>query len=182
MTTSHADNHDRDKLGRWYRDLSSGTASRFPIYAMFLVSQLDRASHGIFRQFRSSFEARNAGFEHLVIFGQHGISSTVRGLLTEFGWDIGAIPVLVLCGGPVGGVPTGRDAPTMVYSLPLPAGSETSPPPAQPWLTVLARVEAAVDEGKEGLELASVPELTAHQLGERPLVELVGRLLESFTP
>jgi hypothetical protein len=204
MTTSHADKHDHDKLARWYQDLSSNPSNPpfqkgakegslyeseaqvnpplsqrggFPLYAIFLVSERDRAAHDIFRQFRSSFEARNAGFEHLVIFGQHGISSTVRDLLAEFGWPIEAIPVLALFAAGLGAAPRCRIAPTEVCSLPLPAESDGNPPSEQPWLKVLAGIEAAADEGREVLELASLPELRHHQLGGRPLVEVVGRLL-----
>lgn len=202
MTTSHADNHDRDKLARWYRDLASspgplsishgegvsrlvemGVRPQFPVYAIFLVSANDRTAHDIFRQFRSSFEARAARFEHLVIFGQHGVSSTVQGLLAEFGWFAGGsgskpaptIPVLVLAGGP---------SATTIHALPLPVGSRgdqrvvsTS---VEHWQDVLAYVEGAADDAKETVDLASLPELTAHQLGGRSLVELVGRLLNSL--
>ena len=76
VVSSHADNHDLDKLARWYRGLSSGESGQFPVYAVFLVTSSDSAAHDIFRRFRSSFEAHGAGFDHLVIFGQHGVSST----------------------------------------------------------------------------------------------------------
>ena len=42
MTASHAENHDRDKLGRWHKDLVSGKPGNFPAYAVFLVSREDR--------------------------------------------------------------------------------------------------------------------------------------------
>ena len=96
MTASHAENHDRDKLGRWQKDLVSSTPGKFPVYAVFLVSHEDRAAHNVFRAFRSSFEARGAGFEHLVIFGQHGVSSVLLRLLSQFGLTDEEVPTLAL--------------------------------------------------------------------------------------
>ena len=100
MTASHAENHDRDKLGRWYKDLVSGEPGTFPAYAVFLVSHEDRAAHDVFRAFRSSFEARGAGFEHLVIFGQHGVSSALLRLLSQFGLADEDVPTLALFSNP----------------------------------------------------------------------------------
>jgi hypothetical protein len=144
---------------------------------MFLVSAQDRVAHDIFRRFRASFEARAARYEHLVIFGQHGISSTVRTLLKEFGLVAGAghvvsLPVLLLFAGPLA---------TIIYTLPLPTGGPGSNPPSDgPGLDILARIESAVDRGEDALELVSLPTLTAHQLEGTPLVGLVGRALEGL--
>jgi hypothetical protein len=175
MTSSYADHHDRDKLTRWYRDLSSGPSGRFPVYAIFLVSERDRDAHDIFRQFRASFEARGAAFDRLVIFGQHGISSTARALLAEFKGGEEAtltppLPVLVL---------VVRPSAITAYTLPLPAGhgSVAGNGGGGDWQNVLTRVERAADQGDEGLELATVSQLTACQLGGGSLVGLVGRVL-----
>ena len=80
---NHADAHDRDKLLRWQKDLAATTDTAPPVYAVFLVSEKDTTAHDIFRAFRTSFEERRAGFAHLVIFGQHGVSATVRDLQGE---------------------------------------------------------------------------------------------------
>ena len=95
MTSSHADNHDIDKLGRWREDLAeslAGSSRDFPVYAVFLVSEVDRSAHDIFRQYRTSFQARGSGFANLVIFGQHGVSSTARHLLARWGLPEEALP------------------------------------------------------------------------------------------
>jgi hypothetical protein len=101
-----ADAHDLDKLARWRRSLSEDGCCGYPVSAIFLVSERDRAAHGIFRRFRSSFEALGAAFHHLVIFGQHGASSTVRGLSKELGLDPESLPSLVLYAGPSPPIPS----------------------------------------------------------------------------
>ena len=161
MTTGHADTHDLDKLTRWHEGLRSGDTGRFPVHAMFLVSAEDKAAHNIFRRFRSSFEARGAGFHHLVIFGQHGVSSTVERLLTELGlipsqkglfeMNPGSIPMLVLF--------TGRSA-SQFYLLPLSGGSGGEDD--HPWSGVLAMTEKAAEEAEGNLCLTSIQELTAY--------------------
>lgn len=182
MPGSHADDHDRDKLARWYRDLSSnppnpplqrhvlsdaegGARRDFPAYAVFLVSANDRAAHDIFRQFRASFEARDAGFEHLVIFGQHGVSSTVLGLLAELGLPADATPLLAVFAFPPA---------TTVYTLPLAGAGEDA---EIPWREALARVEDAADQGEKALDPASLPGFTGRRLKDGPLLEVVGLLL-----
>lgn len=172
--TSRADQHDIDKLVRWRRDLTTDAGSVFPVYAIFLVSPDDRAAHNVFRQFRGSFEARNAGFENLVIFGQHGISSTVRGLLPELGLPPEAIPTLALLV---------RSEAASVYSLPLPPGDNKPRDAAQqdlPWQVLLARVEEAADEGNESVDLGAIDGLSTRQMAGGPLVQLIDRLLASL--
>ena len=96
---SHADRHDLDKLARWKAGLeSAGEAneSSFPACAIFLVSPEDRLSHDIFRHYRSAFEELGAGFHHVVIFGQHGISATQKAFLSETGMDQSSVPLLVI--------------------------------------------------------------------------------------
>ena len=174
MTTSHADNHDRDKLLRWRSDLSQAPARHFPVHAVFLVSAEDRISHDVFRRFRSSFEARNAGFRHLTIFGQHGVSAAVRCLLREFGLPEEGYPALALLVG---------DAGESVFTLPLPAGN--APPSLDaaedpPWQQALAAVEAAADVEASFVELLSISEATGPTETGEPLAALVDRLLEEM--
>ena len=169
MTTGHADSHDLGKLARWYDSLSTDDSGGIPAHALMLVSAGDRAAHDVFRHFRSSFEARGAGFCHLVIFGQHGVSTTVRGLLPEFGLDAASVPLLVLFAGP---------SAATVYAVPLPGGEEESD---SRWREVLAKVELAADMGGGDLDLASLPEATGHPLGNASLVGLVGKALKGLT-
>jgi tRNA(Ile)-lysidine synthetase-like protein len=138
---------------------------RFPIYAVFLVSATDRPAHQIFRQFRASFEARNAGFEHLVIFGQHGVSSTVLGLLAGLGLPADATPLLALFASP---------SATTVYTLPLAGVGEDA---EGPWREALARVEDAADRGEEPLDLALLAGFTGRSLKGGPLLEVAGQLV-----
>ena len=175
MPGSHADDHDRDKLARWYRDLSSnppnpplpsGARGDFPAYAVFLVSANDRAAHNIFRRFRASFEACGAGFEHLVIFGQHGVSSTVLGLLAGLGLPTDATPLLALFASP---------SATTVYTLPLAGVGEDAD---GLWREALARVEDAADRGEEPLDLALLAGFTGRSLKGGPLLEVAGQLVE----
>ena len=96
---SHADRHDLDKLARWKDGLDGAGASdgsSFPACAIFLVTGEDRASHDIFRRYRSTFEQLGGGFHHLVIFGQHGVSSTQRAFIGEVGLDQASVPLLVI--------------------------------------------------------------------------------------
>jgi hypothetical protein len=132
---------------------------------VFLVSDDDRAAHDIFRQFRTSFEARGAGFEHLVIFGQHGISTTVLGLLASLGLPGHAAPLLAVFASP---------SATTIYTLPL-AGAEEDA--EGPWREALARVEDAADQGEKALNPASLPGFTARQLKDGPLLEMAGQLV-----
>ena len=56
---SHADRHDLDKLARWKSDLDGPEgkgAAGLPYCAIFLVGPDHRASHDIFRRYRSAFE------------------------------------------------------------------------------------------------------------------------------
>jgi hypothetical protein len=172
--TSRTDQHDIDKLNRWYQELTSSSPSEFPAYAVFLVTGDDRVAHDIFRKFRASFETRNAGFENLVIFGQHGISSIARSLLGEFGLSEEVLPTLAL-------VPM-LDT-TSVYSLPLPTGDSPTVDTEQRgelWQTILAVVETAADKRGDLAKLASIEGLACHQIAEGPLAALVGKLSQQF--
>ena len=172
--SNDADQHDLDKLTRWHRDLSGGGPASFPVYCMFLVSPEDRASHQVFRQFRASFEARAAGFEHLVIFGQHGISATLHGLVAEFGLSRYDVPFLVLFSPQAGSI---------IYALPLPSGDDGDILPsseadgAETWRQALSSLERAADGKENLLMLDLLPEVTPNPPAARSLVETVARVL-----
>ena len=159
MAASRADQHDKDKLERWQRDLAGGVTGSFPLHALFLVSEDDRAAHDIFRAFRSCFEELGAGFQHLVIFGQHGVSQAERMILRRLGLPADNLPSLVLL--------TASDPP-LVYSLPLPPGDvrpEAKDTDQAPWRRALAQVEqmgAGAREAKiEELALGNIPGMSA---------------------
>ena len=166
MTQSHADQHDQDKLSRWCRDLTPSPLASFPAYAVFLVSPEDLFAHDIFREFRTSFQARGAGFEHLMIFGQHGISTTVRGILSALNLLDDNLPVLVLFREP---------SDDEVYSHGLLSGCDES------WRTILARLEGAVDAQRPTLDLSSISGVTSRSLQDGPIRDLAVRVLEQVS-
>ena len=171
MSNNYAENHDLEKLMRWRNDLSKEPANHFPVHAVFLVSSEDRLAHDVFRSFRSSFESLNAGFRHLTIFGQHGLSSTARRLLREFGLADDYYPTLVLL--------VGTESESM-FTLPLPTGDsprDLNLDDVQPWQLVLAAVEAAANEKDSILELSSISKVAGPTKTEGPLKRLVDRLL-----
>ena len=169
MSNSHADQHDLDKLTRWRKDLSSGDTGQFPVYCVFLVSPDDLASHQVFRRFRSSFEDRAAGFQHLMIFGQHGISATLEALLAKFGLSLEQVPALVLFTTP---------AVSTVHTTALAQGNEADKlVEHEPWQTVLGLVEGVVDRGERAIDLASMADVKSNPLGGGSLPEVVARVL-----
>lgn len=94
----HFDEHDHDKLVRWQTDLHATPIDPegFPAVALFLVKPQATGAHEIFRRYRTEFEKRDASFAHLVVFGMHGISATVRGLLNQAALSEDDLPVLML--------------------------------------------------------------------------------------
>ena len=127
---SRADTHDLDKLKRWQKDLEATPEGGPAVYAIFLVSERDTVAHDTFRIFRDSFEDRNAGFAHLVIFGQHGVSATARTLQVELGLPDDSLPALVLVGGDA------EDADYITMDLvSLNRGSEAEPEPTLAYWT-----------------------------------------------
>ena len=94
----HYDQHDHEKLLRWRDDLAQAPIDPdgFPAMALFLVKPRATGSHDIFRRYRTEFERRNASFAHLVVFGMHGVSATVRGLLDQGGLSEDDLPVMML--------------------------------------------------------------------------------------
>ena len=109
------DEHDHDKLLRWRDDLRQNSIvdGEFPAMALFLVKPQATGSHEIFRRFRTEFEHRDASFAHLVIFGMHGVSSTVRSLLGETGLAESDLPVMMLAP---------ATEPSSVVAVQLPSG------------------------------------------------------------
>ena len=178
MATSHADSHDLDKLARWHRDLLAGTSSDFPFFAVFLVSPDDLLAHDIFREFRSSFEGLGAGFEHLVIFGQHGVSSTVRALPAKLDLAQEALPLLALFSGP---------SASAVHTLPLVKGGpddkpevSTRPADVGAWRDALRRLESAVDAKKPDPDLGSLLG-PANRVSYQRLEALVAKLVKQVS-
>ena len=94
----HYDQHDHEKLLRWRDDLAAAPIEPegFPAMALFLVKPNATGAHDIFRRYRAEFEKRDASFAHLVVFGMHGVSATVRGLLDQAGLAEDDLPVMVL--------------------------------------------------------------------------------------
>ena len=151
---SHADRHDLDKLARWKAGLDAaagdGTAT-FPVCAIFLVSPEDRASHDIFRRYRSAFEELGGGFHHLVIFGQHGVSTTQVAFLAEVEMRQDNVPLLVIAPMPGATERTGS-----VYCLELPKGDRDAKlDESQIWEAALERVRDSAS-GKMQLSLDGV--------------------------
>ena len=93
------DSHDLDKLTRWHIGLESASGAGFPVCGLFLASGDDNRAHDIFRIYRTAFEELGAGFHDLVIFGQHGMSSTCVALMTGLGLSNLRTPSLVLISG-----------------------------------------------------------------------------------
>ncbi len=175
MAASKADQHDEDKLARWHEDLAGGVTGGFPLHALFLVSEDDRAAHDVFRAFRSRFEELGARFQHLVIFGQHGVSQAEQTLMARLDLAADAIPSLVLLT---------ASNPPLVYCLPLPSGDvgpEAKDPDQAPWRRVLAQVElasATVGEGEiKALALGNIPGMSAGIELSEPLIDLVAGTL-----
>ena len=167
---SHADRHDLDKLARWKEglDADDGTSS-FPACAVFLVSPDDRASHDIFRRYRSAFEELGSGFHHLVIFGQHGVSTTQVAFLEQVGRERESVPLLALV--PVPGE-TG-DA----WCIELPKGDRDGElDESLDWGAALERIRAAASHGI-ALSLEGVAGASAATVGRDSLSDAVSGVL-----
>ena len=162
MTKTHADQHDEDKLSRWNRDLSAGSSGQFPVYALFLVSSEDLYAHDVFREFRSSFQNRGAGFQHLMIFGQHGLSGTVNAFLAGLDLGLNNLPLLALFREPES---------SEVYIHRLPAGSDEGS------RELLVRLESAVDRPEPAVNLDSLSGAVTHSLQHGSMGSLIGRVL-----
>ena len=171
--SSAADQHDLDKLKRWRQSLGD-SAGDFPVYAVFLVSEADRMAHDIFRTFRKSFEERNAGFESLVIFGQHGVSEVVYALLAEFGLTTSSLPSLLLIIAPQN---------SRRYALALHPGEVRPSDPGQlpsPADELLSQVEKLADEVADEMYFEGIAGLTELQCPDEDLAALVERLVKTL--
>ncbi len=169
---SHADRHDLDKLARWKAGLDaageSGDSS-FPVCAVFLVTGEDRASHDIFRRFRSAFAELGSGFHHLVIFGQHGVSTTQTAFLGQLGLDPQNVPVVAVAPMAVG--------PGTVYTIELPKGDRNGDlDESQAWAAAIRAVEAASSD-REELSLGEIGGLGARRLRSGSLAATVNEVL-----
>ena len=167
---SRADSHDADKLRRWRTDLSDSPSPTFPVSAMFLVSERDKAAHDVFRSFRTSFEDRGAGFGNLVIFGQHGVSTTVHAMLQQLGLAAEALPVLALW--------QGSEFPQVCH-LPLPAGeagqdSRSLPDPSD----LLGRVEELASGLENQSPTSGIPGTTTASVADRDVLSWVSGLAD----
>ena len=175
MAATRADTHDSDKLDRWRSGLEEAEAGAFPAIAIFLVSEVHRLSHDIFREYRTSFETRGAEFHHLVIFGQHGISTTVTGFLHQAGLDLDCLPSLALVTGPEA---------MQAHLVPLPTGEAPGPDsgldkgqePIDLYRIVLDSLESAADTGSTTVDYSGIPGLRKVELGGLDLMELVSKL------
>ena len=144
----HYDAHDHDKLLRWRDDLraTSSDGEGFPALALFLVKPQAAGAHEIFRRYRAEFEQRDATFAHLVIFGMHGISATVRGLLEQAGLCETDLPVMMLA-------PAADPSSVIAVSLPAGESLEGGDDPngdgacdyLAPWQDALDRVRITKD-------------------------------------
>ena len=173
---SHADRHDLDKLARWKAGLDGGDpgASGFPACAIFLVSGEDRASHDIFRHYRSTFEDLGAGFHHLVIFGQHGVSTTQNAFLGQLGLGPNSVPALAIA-------PIAEDSNT-IYCIELPKGDRDGDlDETQAWGAALHSLATAVPQGTvpplerlEGVQERNLPAGTLLETVNKVLLDLGG--------
>ena len=168
MASAHADSHDLDKLTRWREGLVAAELSHFPVFAVFLVGPEDRVAHDVFREFRSSFEARNVPYENLVIFGQHGASKTLHGLGSGLGISPSDIPLLAL----IFSVTT-----STFYTLPLPKGNSGQETKGEPWLSVLRLVEAASDSDQNVLDLDLIKEVRPRSIQDGSMESIMDELL-----
>ena len=144
----HYDEHDRDKLIRWHDDLRASAidGDGFPAMALFLVKPQAIGAHEIFRRYRTEFEQREAGFAHLVIFGMHGVSTTVRDLLEQVGLSETDLPVMMLA-------PTADPAAVIAVKLPAGESLEGGDDPngdgtcdyLAPWQDALDRIRTTKD-------------------------------------
>ena len=168
---SHADRHDLDKLARWKADLegSSGTVGEgLPYCAIFLVGPEHRASHDIFRHYRSAFEELGGGFHNLVIFGQHGVSTTQEAFLEELNLEQGSVPVLAIA------TVSGADT---VHCIDLPKGDyDGELDEAQTWGLALESVRGAVAAGS-GLPLEALEGVVSRGFRSGPLGDTVDAVM-----
>ena len=169
------DSHDLDKLNRWHEGLkleSGESDGGFPVCALFLASGEDRRAHDIFRVYRTAFEGLGADFHDLVIFGQHGLSSTCSALKTGLGLSSLQTPSLVLISVTDGGL--------VFHTTGLPAGAlapgkQEEDSGEVPWKMALEAIKRSVEEGSE-LSLNGVKGLERSDFSGGSLSETVAKV------
>ena len=164
------DRHDLDKLTRWHEGLMSASGQGFPVCALFLASGEDNRAHDIFRTYRTAFEEMGAGFHDLVIFGQHGMSTTCAALIPGLGLSGLQTPALVLI--------NSGDAGFVLHTTGLPVGALAEGGSEEdnsgiPWRKVLESIKQATAGGTE-LSLDDVNGLDRTEYSGWTLVETVG--------
>lgn len=165
------DSHDLDKLTKWHEGLTSKTGEGFPVCALFLVSGGDVRAHDIFRVYRTAFEELGAGFHDLVIFGQHGVSTTSAAMVPGLGLSGLQIPSLALI---TGGTQPG------CHTTGLPAGALVEGELEDEgqgivWKRALEAIRKTVEQGSL-LSLDCVIGLERRDFSRGTLAESVGRV------
>ncbi|HAA96142.1 MAG TPA: hypothetical protein DCE26_10715 [Dehalococcoidia bacterium] len=168
MPEETPDSHDLDKLTRWHQGLVSDTGDAFPVCALFLAAGKDDRAHNIFRTYRTAFGELGAGFHDLVIFGQHGVSSTSAALMPGLGLEGLEVPCLAL---------VTRGDPEVCHTAVLPGGvlaegEREDDGEDVPWHRALDRIKDAVDLGKP-LSLDGISGLDSREFPVGPLPESV---------
>ena len=171
----HYDDHDHDKLLRWRGELSADGINHeaFPAAALFLVKPQATGAHEIFRKYRGVFEERDAPFANLMVFGMHGVSTTVRGLLEQAGLTEADLPLLLIA-------PTAEPENSIALTLPAGESLEGGDDPngdgtcdfVAPWQDVLDRIRITRD-GRQlrlmGVQGRKLPGVNITHLAEAAL-------------
>jgi hypothetical protein len=171
----HFDEHDHDKLTRWREELVNSPIDpeRFPAAVLFLVKPTAAGSHEVFRKYREVFEERDADFANLVVFGMHGVSTTVRALLKRAGLSEEDLPTLLI-------TPTAQTENAIALTLPSGESLEGGDDPngdgtcdfVAPWQDVLDRIRITRD-GRQlrlmGVQGRKLPGVDITRLAESAL-------------
>ncbi len=165
------DSHDMGKLTSWHAGLVSDSGESFPICALFLASGDDSRAHDIFRIYRTAFEELGAGFHDLVIFGQHGTSTTCAALIPGLELSGLQVPSLVLIRSDEGLVFHTADLPpgALVEGQAEEDGVEVV------WRQALNTIKASVETGSV-LSLDGVSGLNRVEFSGRNLAETIGEV------
>ena len=166
------DSHDLDKLIRWHEGLMSVSGQGFPVCALFLASGEDNRAHDIFRVYRTAFEELRADFHDLVIFGQHGMSTTCAALMPGLGFSSLQNPALVLI--------ISRETGLVFHTAGLPGGALAEGEIEEdnsgiPWRNALEVIEKAVG-GETKLSLDGVNGLDRKDRSQWNLAATVGEV------
>lgn len=166
------DKHDVGKLARWHEGLISPTGNRFPVCALFLASGEHGRVHDIFRVYRSAFEELGSEFHDLVIFGQHGVSTSSAAIVPGLGLNDLPIPSLTLI---TRGNPLVCHTTVLPEEDALPDGKVEQESDDVPWMRALNVIRGAVT-GASSLSLGSVQGLESRAFPDGALPELVGQV------